>query len=151
MHEQLSEPGDCDNISWGAFYATGESVHVVPGISAMLPLFPEKSTCPGMIKHGMDLTKRVTRHLNEGQVEISCMDQPLFALAKKLQWSKPGTYGESCLVMVLGGFHIEKAFLSILGQLLDKCSWVHIVATSGITTAGTAEAALKVRRIFHDT
>lgn len=142
VHDQFSELTESSNISWGSI---GEKSTAAKGLGAMLPLFSEKSTSPGMIKHGLDLNKRITQHLHSGQVEICCMDQPLFALAKKLQWSKAATYGESRLVMLLGGFHIEKAFLGVLGQLLDKSSWVHIVANSGITTEGTAEAALKVK------
>lgn len=97
-----------------------------------------------MIKHGIDLVRKITQLLNPGQTLVLCMDQPLYALSKKLQWTLPTLYGEERLVMLLGPFHIEKSFLTIIGQMMDKCGWVEISAASGITTAGSAEAILKV-------
>lgn len=143
-HEQISEPDYSNIFSWGAFHASKTNQAPTPGLQAMLPLFDEKSTLPGMIKHGMDLVKRITQYLNPGQTPVLCMDQQLYLLAKKLQWMKPATYGEERLVMLMGGFHIEKVILSILGQLLEKSGYVYVVAASAITTAGSAEGCLKV-------
>ena len=40
-------------------------------------------------------------------------DQPLFALAKKMQWTSPATLGADHFVVVLGGLHIELAILKV--------------------------------------
>ena len=47
-----------------------------------------------MIKHGMEIIKRITSHLNPGQIPVTTFDQPLFALAKAVQWRWPESYGE---------------------------------------------------------
>ncbi|KAK3926446.1 BRISC and BRCA1-A complex member 2, partial [Frankliniella fusca] len=138
-HEQLNEPEYCENFSWGAFHAISEENHPTPGISAMLPLLDEKSTSPGIIKHAYNSTPEPGPN-----AAVLCMDQQLYVLAKKLQWLKRALYGEERVVMLLGGFHIEKAFLAVIGQMLEKSGWVHILACSGVTTAGSAEGALKV-------
>ena len=44
------------------------------------------------------------------QLNISnSSDQPLFALAKLIQWKWPEVYGESMHVVMMGGLHIEMA------------------------------------------
>ena len=40
-----------------------------------------------MTKHGMNILKQITNYLNPGQTPVMAFDQPLFALAKYVQWS----------------------------------------------------------------
>ena len=65
-----------------------------------------------MVKHGIDLISKATEHINPGQVPVITMDQPLYAIAKKVQWSWPAVYGEDKLVVLLGRLHIEMAVLA---------------------------------------
>ena len=37
----------------------------------------------------MNIVKETTEFLNPGQILVICMDQPLFALAKQIQWANP--------------------------------------------------------------
>ena len=39
-----------------------------------------------MIRHSMDVVKNAVEHLNPGQTPVVTFDQPLFALAKQIQW-----------------------------------------------------------------
>ena len=43
------------------------------------------------------------------------MDQPLYAVAKQVQWNWKDRYGENKFVIVFGGLHIELAFLKVIG------------------------------------
>ena len=81
----------------------------------MLPLFYEKAATPAMIKHGMDVIKNAIEHLNPGQIPVTTFDQPLFALAKHIQWRWPETHGESKHVVMLGGLHIEDGSVEYSG------------------------------------
>lgn len=72
-----------------------------------------------MIKHGMDVHRQITEYLNPGQIPVITFDQPLFALAKHVQWKWPELYGEEKYVVMMGGLHIEKALWTTLGDLLD--------------------------------
>ena len=95
-------------IHWAAYYAS-LSPHVVnpPSVSAILPLFYEKATSISMIKHGSDIIKMVTQYLNPGQLPVLTVDEPLFALAKYIQWSRPTEYGEDNFLVMFWGLHIE--------------------------------------------
>ena len=74
----------------------------LPAVCALLPLFFEKSANPAMIKHGMDMQKQAFQYLNPGQISVTTLDQPLFALVKLVQWKWPDTHGESLHVVMLG-------------------------------------------------
>ena len=80
------------------------------------------------------------------------VDQPLFAIAKLIQWNWPEVYGEEKFVVILGGLHIEMAALATLGDLLDGSGWTNTLTQAGIATAGTADSFLKgthVKRTRH--
>ena len=72
-----------------------------------------------MVKHGMGVQRQVIDYLNLGQIPVTTFDQPLFALAKLVQWKWPATHGESVHVIMLGGLHIEMALWSTLGDILE--------------------------------
>lgn len=44
------------------------------------------------------------------------MDQPLFAMAKQMQWNFLDKYGEKQFITMFGGLHVEMAFLKPLGD-----------------------------------
>ena len=71
-----------------------------------------------MIKHSMDVVKAAVDYLNPGQVLVLAADQPLFALAKQIQWTWPATYGEDQFVIMFGGLHIEMAILRVSAVLI---------------------------------
>ena len=55
--------------------------------SVMLPPFRESAHSPMMVYHGMKvIICAVTNHINPGQNPVMVVDQPLFTLAKKMQW-----------------------------------------------------------------
>ena len=64
-----------------------------------------------MIKHAITVVMKVVEHLNPGQTAVNVFDQPLFALAKEIQWRHPDTMGDDRVVIMLGGLHIELAVL----------------------------------------
>ncbi len=84
-----------------------------------MPLFRENAHSLAMVKHGMDVIAQATELLYPGQVPIMTVDQPLFVIAKKIQWTWPETYGEDKFVMMMGGLHLEMALLKVLGDWLD--------------------------------
>ena len=61
----------------------------------------------------MTLVQSIVQHLNPGQVPVLAADQPLYALAKQIQWSCPSSLGEDHLVIMFGGLHIEMATLKV--------------------------------------
>ena len=61
--------------------------------SQLLPMWMGDSKSPATIKHIMDIIRRAVSFLNPGQVPVA-FDQPLFTIAKRVQWLCPELYGE---------------------------------------------------------
>ena len=108
--------------------------------SSSLPLFAECVHSLAMIKHAITVVMKAVKHLNPGQTAVIAFDQPLFVLAKEIQWRHPDTMGEDKLVIMLGGLHIELAVLKAIGSWLSGSGWTEAVAKAGITSAGRAES-----------
>ena len=131
---------------WSAYHASQEdpnNQNALPVIESMLPIFHETSTDPQMVKHGMGLIQKITQHLNPGQIPILTVDQPLYAVGKKIQWTFPNEFGEDKFVLMMGGLHIEMALWKALGDLLSGSGWPEVVAESGIATTGTATSFIR--------
>ena len=105
------------NLSWAAYHAsraTEKAQHL--DFSAVLPVWRDDSKFPAIIKQSLDVVKDAVAYLNPGQTPVFVLDQPLFALAKKIQWHHPDTYGQ--MVTMVGPLHPEMAFLNADGDLL---------------------------------
>lgn len=136
------------SLSWAAYHASRQpQPNECPAITALLPLFVEKADSAAMVKHGMSIIQNVTEFLNPGQIPVMACDCPIFAMSKYIQWKFPTTHGESLMVIMFGGLHLEKALWTGLGDLLDASGWIEALTESGIATPGTAQSFLKVSHI----
>ena len=134
---------DVGNISWAAYHASHQTtVMEVICQSALLPLFHENAHTVAMIKHSMDVVRKAVQHLNIKQTPVVVFDQPLYTIAKQIQWRWPKMYGEEKCVVMFGGLHIEMAVLKTLGDWLQGSGWVEALVQAGIATAGTANSFL---------
>lgn len=137
------------NVSWAAYHSTNEqpSQSSTSLVSALLPLFPDEAKSAAMIKHALDVIKSSTNYLNPGQVPVVAMDQPLYALAKQIQWKWKDLYGDTKFVIMFGGLHIEMAFLKLLGGWLDGSGWTTALVEADVASAGTADSFLKASSV----
>ena len=115
--------------------------------SFLLPLLQEDAATIAMMGHSLDVIKKVTELVHPGQAPVVAMDQPLFAIAKNIQWKWPSVYGESKFVIMFGGLHIELAALKTAGNLLESNGWKGALVQAGITTSGKADSFLKAAHI----
>ena len=107
------------SISWSAFHASSATTPVDPPvINSLLPLFYEKASTISMIKHGMEIERQITEYLNPGQIPVTTFDQPLFALAKLVQWCWPVPMVRKSMLSCLEAFILRWLF----GVLLE-ISW----------------------------
>ena len=74
------------------------------------------------------------------------LDQPLFALAKQIQWSLPD-FNEDKFVVMLGGLHIEMACLKMLGKWLTCSGLSEVICNAGVATQGVAESFLTASHV----
>ena len=101
-------------VSWSAYHASIQTTEIPPAaINALLPLFLENAHSVAMIEHSMDIVKTSVQYLNPGEIPVLAADQPLFALAKQIQWTWPATHGEDQFVIMFGGLHTEMAVLKV--------------------------------------
>ena len=125
------------NISWSAYFASLQvSVPKPPAIIALLPMLRDVAHSPAMVKHGMNIIQQITVRVNPGQIPVLTVDQPLYAIAKNIQWKWPDEYGERQYVVLMGGLHIEMAMLKVIGDWLDGSGWTYVMTSANVTTEG---------------
>ena len=120
-----------------------------PGVVSSHPLL----YCPcahtvAMIKYSLDVIKTAVEHLNTGQTPVVAFDQPLYALAKQIQWKLPEKYGEGKFVMMFGGLHIEMVALKTIGDWLWGNGWAQALVQAEIATAGTADSFYRASHVM---
>jgi len=135
--------------NWSTFYAKQSPSSPSPKCkTSLLPLFQESSTDPSMVYHAMILVKRSTEVLNPTQIPVMTCDQPIYAIAKQLQWSGlDPTISEGRFFVMLGGLHIEKSALKLIGDVLKDSEWSRLLAHAGIFTPGVADKLASVSHI----
>ena len=116
-------------------------------LSALLPMFYEKAKSVAIIQHSMDMLQQATHALNPGQIPVIAFDQPLYALAKQIQWDKEDVYGEKNCVIMLGGLHILMAALKVLGDWLEGSGWTEVITKANISTSGVADSMLEASQV----
>ena len=146
----LVDVSEDSNVPWAAYHANHQPEQdITSDISALLPLFQEKSKSIAMMRHSMDVIQQAIEHLNPGQVLVITVDQSLFVICKEIQWTWPEKYGEAKFVMVLGGLHIEMVMMKVLGDWLQDSGWVEALVQAKVTSLGTADSFLKAAHITH--
>ena len=79
---------------------------------------------------------QIINYLNPGQTAVVNLDQPLYAIAKRIQWFLSNEYGHRKVVLMLGALHIEMVMLGCLGDLLEDSGWTVALSNSGIISPG---------------
>ena len=95
----------------------------------------------------MDVVKTAVEILNPGQVPVITFDQPLYALAKQIQWSWPTTHGENHLVVMFGGLPIEMAAFKMLQDILEGSGWTGALVQAKVSSPETADSFLKASNV----
>ena len=127
---------DESSKSWSVFHS---SSHLSPShqdTSVMLPILRDDSKCPATIKHLLDILVKSIHYLNPDQSAVIGFDQPLYALAKRIQWYQPNGYGQHKLILMLGALHIEMVMLSCLGDWLQDSGWTTALSNAEVTSTG---------------
>ena len=86
-------------------------------------------------------------YLNSFKTPVIAADQPIYALAKQIQWHWPEKYDEDRFVIMFGGLHIEMAVLKSIRTLLQKSGWTEAIVEAGIASSGIAESFLSASSV----
>ena len=95
----------------------------------------------------MDVERQAIQFLNPAQIPITTFDQPLFALAKFVQWKWPDTHGEKVHVIMLGGLHTEMALWNTLGDVLEGSGWTAAPTQADVASSAMADSYLKATHL----
>ena len=85
--QEASQTDDIDCKSWSVFNSAKCTPVNQSDTSGLFPMCRESSKSPAMIKHSIDVVSKAIKHLNPSQTPVVAFDQPLFAIAKSLQWA----------------------------------------------------------------
>ena len=136
-----------DFVSWAAYRASQSSISShKPAIISLLPMFVENAHSLAMIAHSMRVIKSALQHVNSLQTPVIAFDQPLFALAKQIQWNL-AEFSEAKFIIMFGGLHIEMASFKMLGKWLSGSGWAEVMCNAGVATQGVAESFLSASHI----
>ena len=99
------------SITWSAYHASKKrSRPFEVTITSLLPLLQDEAHSVATIKHALQKISETVRFLNAGQNPVVAADQPLYPLAKQIQWKWP-EHGEDKVIMMFGGLHIIQKWL----------------------------------------
>lgn len=136
----VEEIDDAVNLTWSAHHASlKRSPELNVSITSLLPLLRDQAHSVATVKHVMEKVQDIVAYLNPGQVPIITADQPIYALAKQVQWHWPEQYGEDKYLAMFGGLHIEMAALKSIGTLLQGSGWTGALVEAGVALPGTAD------------
>ena len=133
---------------WSTYHASkNRGLDFRPSISALLPLLPEQAHSVATMKHAMQTVKETTPHLRPDQVPVVTVDQPLFAVAKQIQWQWSETFRKNKYIVILAGLHIEMAAFKTIWNSLKESGWTAVLIEAGIASSGTAESFLSASSV----
>lgn len=142
------EVGDEVNITWSAHHAEKKrGLEFEVSITSLLPLLRDEAHSVATVRHCMDKVKDAISHLSPNQVPVMTADQPIYALAKQVQWHWPDLYGEARFVVMFGGLHIEMDAFRSLGTLLHSSGWTGALIEAGVASSGTADSFLSASSV----
>ena len=96
------------NIFWLAKFACLHVyVHNLPANTVLLPMFRDNAQSPIMEKHGMNIIKQVTNHVNSGLIPILIVDQHVYSFANKIQRTWPNEYGKVYYTVLMVEFMLK--------------------------------------------
>ena len=129
---------DTNSSSWAVFHSQSQPIRPCQDTSVMLPILPDNSKSPATIKYLLRVLMQSMHQLNPNQTAVIGFYQPLYALAKKIQWFQPAKYGQQNLVLILSVLHIEMVLLSCLGNCLQDSRWTTALSNAGVTSSENA-------------
>ena len=112
-----SNLSDGERINFASYFSARTSKKMPRTSSTLLPLLEESVNSTAMVQHCMNLIKKLTNHLNPGQVTVITADQPVYAIGKQVEWTYPDKFCD--VLWMLGPLHIEMMFMSAIGDWLE--------------------------------
>ena len=88
--------------------------------------------------HCMSIIQKTIKFLNENQIPIDFLDQPVYAYSKEVQWRHPTTFGHGKYICLLGDLHIEQSILGLHVYLIKGSGLDSVLAHTNFSAIGTS-------------
>ena len=148
LRDAHSDVNIAQRMSWSGFHSqNAANVTPVKTLSTLLPLLKDSVNSTSMVRHTMDIIKQILLLIHPEQAPVITADQPVYTLGKQIQWMYPDLYREDKLVMMMGGLHIEMAFLDAIGDWLEGSGWAEVLVKAQVNTPGRAESFLSGKQV----
>ena len=96
------------DVTWSAHHASQKrSPAFEVSITSLLPPLRDQVYSVATVRHVMDNIKDIVSFLNPGQVSVIAADQPIYAVAKQVQWHWPENYGEASFSLGLEAYTLR--------------------------------------------
>ena len=112
----------------------------------ILPLLRDEAHSVTTIKHVINKIRKIVAFLDPSQEPVIAADQPIYAVAKQVQWHWPEINSEDKFVIMPGVLHIEVATRKSIETPLGDNGWIEALVEAGIASPGTADLFLKASR-----
>ena len=87
-------------------------------VSHVMPILLQKASDPSTMAHVLKIACGLTQYLNPGQFAMVETDQPLYQVAKRLQWKyTEEIFSKDHLFFSLGSLHTEKMPWQMSGNI----------------------------------
>ena len=137
--EGTEENENKSSQNFSSFYSNSAAINLSgPDTNVLLPILTESVNSLSVVHHCMKLVRKITNHLNPSQVAILTADQPVYAIAKQIQWLYPERF--KAMFIMLGPLHIEMAFMSAIGDWVNGSGWTDIFNKANFSTVGRIES-----------
>ena len=106
------------------------------GINAVLPIIPKPVHRLYTQYYCMEIIKQTIAYLNPGQIPVDLCDQPVFVLAKEIQWRYLQKLSSRSCFCLFGWLHFEQCMLTIHGEPI-KGSGLKNISNIDMSVIGT--------------
>ena len=106
-------------------------------IYALLPPLPESINSTALVRHCITVICKIIEHVNPGQSPVITGGHLVYVLGKQVQFIYPLEFDK--VIWMMSPLHIEMAFISAIGDWLERSDWVEIFKRSKINTVGRIE------------
>ena len=80
----------------------------------------------------MSIIHNTIKFLNENQIPIDVLEQPVYAYSNEVQWRHPTIFGHRKYLCLLGDLHIEQSILGLHEDLIKGSGLDSVLAHANL-------------------
>ena len=139
---------ESQNHAWSSYHASQKRGSInICGVDTIPPSIREKVHKLATRCHCMNIISKTISVINPNQTPVDTCDQPVYALAKQIQWRYPELFGNSKYFSLFKRLHIEKALLIVHGEFIKASGLDKLLSQSNLSITGMENTVVNVTDI----